>query len=1276
MAALFDYMLGKLRSNTASSVEDATHLGFATPTKLTIATGAITVTQATHTVEGEGAAADDLATINGGDTNDLVMLLPFSAAHNITVKHGAGNLVTPTGMDYTIPDDAYILLYKTATNWLMLGAAVGGMGGDVTGGALSVDGEIVIYDGITGKKIKQNAAPFLLPAALPAATYMVSCTAAGQLGYIETPSPAVDDFLGWNGTLWTNRPVPSGAIGSGIEVYDDATSVIAKTADNAFAVVTLAMAPSGAVETVVTTSCATNTVPAVAMLSDVLGRTSIPAGVWFFETFAAVDTIASGRVSTLTKGFYRVIPDAVNTVTVSGILPTTRTVTPSGGTPFAAGDANADQTLCGYVQTVAGLYPIVSYNAGTGEVDITVPAGYTNEVAVAFSTWKYQFQSTTDAITAVGTNYSRYESVSVQSAAIVLAATDRVGSIVFATSNNTTDVKFVYQGTEHYSHICTPMASLHNDLSGLQGGTSGQYYHLTSAQATSVAGAIAVNGVVQCNGSGTFSAASVVLKAGDTMTGQLYIDGSADQIQFKVDGHSTQTNKIMQVNTSAGAELFSIDKDGMCLTQGKFGWGDGDTYIYELVDDYLYVYCGGVGVGFYTPSGFYMTSGAGLDFAAPTATDPSMGPSISFDADTGLGTAGADQLSLIAGGIQVAKCLEATYFQLIVAPGAVQNLAATPVLAFGDADTGLYESTDDALWVSCGGSDAWLFSGSTCGMTSAGRARIQNEAPTVTNPVFTIQGDEDTGIGWGAGDNLSLVAGGVQVANIATAKLTVYTASAFQHADGIEVGKDDAPNVAGKMKWWSAGANNYYMTLTAATMSANATYTWPTAMPAVTGYALTCTDAGVMSWASISATLAGAVTGNITCATNFQVIFATGGLEATPSLAFGDGDSGFVESGDDQIFVVCGGTARWMLSAASLGSNDSGRPLMMNEASSGTNPVFCVVGDSDTGLGNAAADQLSLIAGGVQVAKCLENTYSQFIISPGITGSVAATPHLAFGDGDSGFYEISDDSLRLSLGGTDYFMSNVVSAVGYLGGVAANAPVMSNTSGSATVPQFTFEGDVDTGFARSAANTVALIAGGTRAGSFNSTCSVWLGINNTSSGEASVALGANNSATGTGAIALGRYAAATRWGQMAFASGGSAAGDMQATRMEMKATTTDGTPTEATDFNGTPDYFTITSGKTYAFEIHVVGVETGGVSGTAGATCYHIHHGVIKNVAGTTSIQGTPTMTVVEEYDASFNSAVTATDGTSDRLTVTVTGAAAKNVTWLVDVNMREIKFA
>jgi len=77
---------------------------------------------------------------------------------------------------------------------------------------------------------------------------------------------------------------------------------------------------------------------------------------------------------------------------------------------------------------------------------------------------------------------------------------------------------------------------------------------------------------------------------------------------------------------------------------------------------------------------------------------------------------------------------------------------------------------------------------------------------------------------------------------------TTADAVIFQHANGVEIGKDDATNTAGKIKLWGAGANNFYTTMVTGTQTASVDYTLPLAAPSVNGQNLQCTTAGVMSW--------------------------------------------------------------------------------------------------------------------------------------------------------------------------------------------------------------------------------------------------------------------------------------------------------------------------------------------------------------------------------------------------------------------------------------------
>jgi hypothetical protein len=102
--------------------------------ELTIATGAITITGAAHTVDTESdAASDDLDTINGGTDGELLVLRAENAARTIVIKDGTGNIETADGNDIDLDETekTVLLQYDAAlSKWLVIsspssGAATG-----------------------------------------------------------------------------------------------------------------------------------------------------------------------------------------------------------------------------------------------------------------------------------------------------------------------------------------------------------------------------------------------------------------------------------------------------------------------------------------------------------------------------------------------------------------------------------------------------------------------------------------------------------------------------------------------------------------------------------------------------------------------------------------------------------------------------------------------------------------------------------------------------------------------------------------------------------------------------------------------------------------------------------------------------------------------------------------------------------------------------------------------------------------------------------------------
>jgi len=93
--------------------------------------GAITVTQMRHKVDTfEGAASDDLVTINGGGTVNLIILRAEADARTIVVKHGSDNIWLQGKADISLDDleDGIMLAWdSTNSKWFDIAAGGGGL---------------------------------------------------------------------------------------------------------------------------------------------------------------------------------------------------------------------------------------------------------------------------------------------------------------------------------------------------------------------------------------------------------------------------------------------------------------------------------------------------------------------------------------------------------------------------------------------------------------------------------------------------------------------------------------------------------------------------------------------------------------------------------------------------------------------------------------------------------------------------------------------------------------------------------------------------------------------------------------------------------------------------------------------------------------------------------------------------------------------------------------------------------------------------------------------
>jgi hypothetical protein len=106
------------------------------------------------------------------------------------------------------------------------------------------------------------------------------------------------------------------------------------------------------------------------------------------------------------------------------------------------------------------------------------------------------------------------------------------------------------------------------------------------------------------------------------------------------------------------------------------------------------------------------------------------------------------------------------------------------------------------------------------------------------------------------------------------------------------------------------------------------------------------------------------------------------GTPSTPSLAFGDGDTGFYEYNDDALWLAQNGANYWRWSANSFQSiGTTGTVQIANAAGTATAPVYTFTDDANTGLYRVGADSLGLTAGGVKIVT-VQNASPNVQINP------------------------------------------------------------------------------------------------------------------------------------------------------------------------------------------------------------------------------------------------------------------------------------------------------
>lgn len=304
-----------------------------------------------------------------------------------------------------------------------------------------------------------------------------SALTTGIHGIVVT-SPITDQILKYNGVSFINSAQVVASVGPGVIFYLDSTKVIpAGIGPQTKSMETLSKTPTAGGEVDETQVVNNNTLLIDQYMYNAnIGIVSIDAGEWIFDTYTYVDDATN--ISELIVSVYKIVA-GVGTITITG-TGTSRTATVVGGTPFIAGDSNADLILTSRIITPHAVLVVTAFTSDT-VLTVECLATYTNEAGVAYSVDRYLFQSSTGEINNLTVVLK--EHITVQPA-FATNTTDKLVTRYFAKTNNVGNitVHLVHNGTTHYTHFHTPLTTKHNDLVGLQGGAGSEFYHLTSAE--------------------------------------------------------------------------------------------------------------------------------------------------------------------------------------------------------------------------------------------------------------------------------------------------------------------------------------------------------------------------------------------------------------------------------------------------------------------------------------------------------------------------------------------------------------------------------------------------------------------------------------------------------------------------------------------------------------------------------------------------------------------------------------------------------------------------
>jgi len=387
-----------------------------------------------------------------------------------------------------------------------------------------------------------------------------------NLSNVAVNSAQSGQFLSWNGASWVNTTnTQSVSAGPGLSYWIATPIITATSTNNSITVLTYATSPVTTGGTQTASATINNTTTELdAAVSAPLGRTLIDAGQWTFDIYAGVSATNGNRTSSLTSNLFQISYSTASSITVSTTgTGTSRTATASTSF-FSTAVASATNTSADYLQTPQGLYQITAKTSNT-VVTILVPSTYTNETSVNAELWHQLFSVSTPTITSISPAYSLY-TVQTTQPSFTINSTDSIGKITYGVTNNNTTVTLAYNGSSYASNVLTPLSPLHNQLSGLQGGQSSQYYHLTSTEYTGTGTGTIVRTSAPSLSSPTISNYGTFTSQSSNPSyakGLTWYDGTRDCLSY----YNSVTNN--EVHIGQEIQLYVYNNSGNNITIGQ-----------------------------------------------------------------------------------------------------------------------------------------------------------------------------------------------------------------------------------------------------------------------------------------------------------------------------------------------------------------------------------------------------------------------------------------------------------------------------------------------------------------------------------------------------------------------------------------------------------------------------------------------------------------------------------------------------------------------------------